>query len=214
VKRTDLGRHLEIRLKRLIDIAVAALGLVVLAPLMGVVALGVRATMGRPVFFRQVRPGLHARPFTLVKFRTMVATDSPQDLASDTARVTWLGAFLRRTSIDELPELWNILKGEMSLVGPRPLLTEYLDRYTAEQARRHDVRPGLTGLAQVSGRHLLTWRARFALDVWYVDNWTLRLDLKVLLATVKQVARGKGVAPAASLRYMFTGSEGDDDGEG
>ena len=213
MRRTGFGRHVENRLKRLIDIAAAAIGLVVLAPLMGVVGLGVRATMGRPVFFRQVRPGLQARPFTLIKFRTMVAIDGPQDPASDAARVTRLGAFLRRTSIDELPELWNILKGEMSLVGPRPLLTEYLDRYTAEQARRHDVRPGLTGLAQVSGRHLLTWRDRFALDVWYVDNWTLLLDLKILLATVKQVAGGKGVAPAASLSYTFTGSEGDDDGE-
>jgi sugar transferase EpsL len=214
VKRTNSGRHAEYRLKRLFDIAVSAIGLVVLAPLMGVVALGVRATMGRPVFFRQVRPGLHARPFTLVKFRTMVTTDSPQDRSSDAARVTRLGAFLRKTSIDELPELWNILKGEMSFVGPRPLLMEYLDRYTTEQARRHDVRPGLTGLAQVSGRHLLTWRARFALDIWYVDNWSLLLDLKILLATVKQVARGQGVAPAASLSYMFMGSEGDDDGEG
>ena len=214
MKRTDFRRHVEYRLKRVLDIAVAAIGLVVLAPLICVVALGVLATMGRPVLFRQVRPGLHARPFTLVKFRTMVTTDRVQDASSDAARVTRIGAFLRRTSIDELPELWNILKGEMSLVGPRPLLTEYLDRYTAEQARRHDVRPGLTGLAQVSGRHLLTWRARFALDVWYVDNWTLLLDLRILLATVKQVARGKGVAPVASLSYMFTGSEGDDDGEG
>jgi sugar transferase EpsL len=213
VRRTRFGRHLENRLKRPIDVAVAVIGLVVLAPFIGVVGLGVRATMGRPVFFRQVRPGLQARPFTLIKFRTMVATDGPQDPTSDAARVTRLGAFLRRTSIDELPELWNILKGEMSLVGPRPLLTEYLDRYTAEQARRHDVRPGLTGLAQVSGRHLLTWRDRFALDVWYVDNWTLLLDLKILLATVKQVAGGKGVAPAASLSYTFMGSEGDDDGE-
>jgi sugar transferase EpsL len=211
VKRADFGRRVAYRLKRLIDIAVAAIGLVLLAPLMGVLAFGVWATMGRPVLFRQVRPGLHARPFTLVKFRTMVATDSPRDHASDAFRVTRLGAFLRRTSIDELPELWNILKGEMSLVGPRPLLTEYLGLYTAEQARRHEVRPGLTGLAQVSGRHLLSWRARFALDVWYVDNWTLLLDLKILMATVKQVARGRGVAPAASLSYIFTGSEGDEE---
>jgi sugar transferase EpsL len=213
VRRTTFGRHVEYGLKRLFDIAVSAFGLVVLAPLIGVVALGVRATMGRPVFFRQVRPGLHARPFTLVKFRTMVTSDSSQDRSSDAARVTRLGAFLRRTSIDELPELWNILKGEMSLVGPRPLLLEYLDRYTTEQARRHDVRPGLTGLAQVSGRHLLTWRARFALDVWYVDNWSLLLDLKIVLVTVKQVVSGKGVEPAASLSYIFTGAEGDDDGD-
>lgn len=213
MRRTNVGRHVEYGLKRLFDIAISATGLVVFAPLIGVVALGVRATMGRPVFFRQVRPGLHARPFTLVKFRTMDMTESPQDRSSEVARVTRIGAFLRRTSIDELPELWNILKGDMSLVGPRPLLMEYLGRYTAEQARRHDVRPGLTGLAQVSGRHLLTWRARFALDVWYVDNWSLRLDLRILLVTVKQVVRGKGVEPIASLSYVFTGSEGDDDGD-
>jgi lipopolysaccharide/colanic/teichoic acid biosynthesis glycosyltransferase len=202
---------MESRLKRFIDIAVAAVGLVALAPVMGFVALGVWAEMGRPVLFRQVRPGLHARPFTLVKFRTMVASAGRQDVALDAQRVTRLGALLRRTSIDELPELWNILKGEMSLVGPRPLLTEYLDRYTAEQARRHEVRPGLTGLAQISGRHLLTWQTRFVLDVWYVDNWTLLLDLKILLATVRHVVTGKGVEPVASLSYIFTGTEGGDE---
>ena len=213
VRRTTLGHRVESRLKRLMDVALAALGLVALAPLLVVVALAVWATMGRPILFRQVRPGLHARPFTVVKFRSMVGPDDQRDVASDVQRVTRLGAFLRRTSIDELPELWNIVKGEMSLVGPRPLLTEYLDRYTPEQARRHDVRPGLTGLAQVSGRHLLTWHERFVLDVWYVDNWTLLLDLKILLATVKYVVRGKGVAPATSLSYLFTGSADDDDGD-
>jgi lipopolysaccharide/colanic/teichoic acid biosynthesis glycosyltransferase len=198
----------EFGVKRLMDIVIAAAGLVALAPLMGAVALVVRATMGRPVLFRQVRPGLNARPFTLVKFRTMVGPQGHHDVTSDAQRVTRLGAFLRRTSIDELPELWNILKGEMSLVGPRPLLTEYLDRYTAEQARRHEVRPGLTGLAQVSGRHVLTWQTRFVLDVWYVDNWTLMLDLKILLVTIQQVVRGRDVVPATSLNYIFTGSTG------
>jgi lipopolysaccharide/colanic/teichoic acid biosynthesis glycosyltransferase len=202
---------LESRLKRSIDIAVAAVGLVALAPVMGVVAIGVWADMGRPVLFRQVRPGLDARPFTLVKFRTMMVSEGRQDVALDVQRVTRLGALLRRTSIDELPELWNILKGEMSLVGPRPLLTEYLDRYTPEQARRHEVRPGLTGLAQISGRHLLTWQTRFVLDVWYVDNWTLLLDLKILLATARHVVTGKGVEPVASLGYIFTGTEGGDE---
>jgi sugar transferase EpsL len=211
VRRTTFGRQIESRLKRIIDIAVSAVGLVALAPLMGVVALGVWAAMGRPILFRQVRPGLHARPFTLIKFRTMVGSPVPPDVASEAQRVTRLGAFLRRTSIDELPELWNILKGDMSLVGPRPLLTDYLDRYTAEQARRHDVRPGLTGLAQISGRHLLTWQTRFVLDVWYVDNWSLLLDLKILIATARHVVSGKGVEPVASLSYIFTGTEGGDE---
>ncbi len=198
------------RVKRLTDVVGAALALLLLSPLIVAAALGTWLTLGRPILFRQVRPGRHGRPFVLVKFRTMRVPgggDGPRTASAHL--VTRFGAFLRRTSIDELPEFWNILKGEMSLVGPRPLLMEYQSRYSAEQARRHEVRPGLTGMAQISGRHLLSWPERFALDVWYVDHWSLALDFRILLSTVKQVLRGKGVAPGASLDYVFTGSEPD-----
>ena len=161
--------------KRFSDVAVAAAGLVVFSPVMAVVAMVVRLTLGRPVFFRQVRPGLHDRPFTIVKFRTMRVAEADEG-ASDAERLTPFGAFLRSTSLDELPELVNVLRGDMSLVGPRPLRMEYLDRYSPTQARRHEVRPGMTGWAQVNGRNAMTWDEKFELDVWYVDHRSLLLD--------------------------------------
>jgi lipopolysaccharide/colanic/teichoic acid biosynthesis glycosyltransferase len=179
--------------KRSMDITVAAVALVILAPAMALIAVAVRLDMGRPVLFRQARPGLHAVPFEVVKFRTMrdIRDRQGRPLPIED-RITRLGGLLRRLSLDELPELWNVLKGEMSLVGPRPLLVEYLPIYTPEQARRHEVRPGVTGWAQVNGRHSLDWEERFKLDVWYVDHWSLGLDLRILVATLKIVLSGEG----------------------
>jgi lipopolysaccharide/colanic/teichoic acid biosynthesis glycosyltransferase len=181
------------RIKRLMDIVIASMSLVVFAPLMAAIAIAIRRDMGRPILFRQARPGLRSQPFELVKFRTMhdIRDSRGRSLPMED-RTSPLGSRLRRLSLDELPELWNVLKGEMSLVGPRPLLMEYLPSYTPEQARRHEVRPGLTGLAQVSGRHQLEWEDRFRLDVWYVDNWSLGLDLKILAMTLRKVASGEG----------------------
>lgn len=185
----------QLRLKRAIDVVVAALGLIVLSPLFALIAWRVRRDVGSPVLFRQVRPGLHGQPFTMIKFRTMRDAEGPDgQQLSDGERLTEFGRFLRRTSLDELPELWNVLRGEMSLVGPRPLLLEYLDLYTPEQARRHEVRPGITGWAQVNGRNAISWEEKFALDVWYVDNQSFGLDLKVLLATFREVAKSEGVS--------------------
>ena len=176
--------------KPVLDRALAAAGLVVLAPVLGGVALAVRSKLGRPVLFRQPRPGLHGRPFALIKFRTMTgARRADGALLPDAERLTPFGAWLRSTSLDELPELWNVLRGEMSLVGPRPLLTQYLAHYSPEQARRHDVRPGITGLAQVSGRNAISWEDKFALDVRYVDRHTLALDSWILARTVLNVLR-------------------------
>jgi lipopolysaccharide/colanic/teichoic acid biosynthesis glycosyltransferase len=185
------------RLKRVCDAGAAALGLVVLSPLLAAVALAVRLRLGAPVLFRQERPGLHGRPFVLVKFRTMRdATDAAGRPLPDERRLTPLGRWLRSTSLDELPELWNVLRGEMSLVGPRPLLMQYLPLYSPEQARRHEVRPGVTGWAQVNGRNALGWEERFALDVWYVDHRSLRLDLWILLLTLRKVLLREGISPA------------------
>lgn len=175
--------------KRSIDVVGSATGLVVGALPMAVVAVAVRRNLGRPVLFRQVRPGLAGRPFTLVKFRTMRDGDGP-----DAERLTPFGCWLRATSIDELPELWNVLRGDMSLVGPRPLFTRYLERYSAHQARRHEVRPGLTGLAQVEGRNLLSWEARFERDVTYVDTWTVVGDLRILGRTLWAVLTRQGIS--------------------
>lgn len=175
--------------KRSIDVVGSATGLVVGALPMAVVAVAVRRNLGRPVFFRQVRPGLEGRPFTLVKFRTMRDGEG-----SDAERLTSFGSWLRATSIDELPELWNVLRGDMSLVGPRPLFTKYLERYSAHQARRHEVRPGLTGLAQVEGRNLLSWEARFERDVTYVDTWTIVGDLRILGRTLWAVFTRQGIS--------------------
>lgn len=181
--------------KRGMDLVGAGLGLVLLAPVMVSVAVLIRLTMGSPVLFRQVRPGRHGRPFTMYKFRTMLdLRDEQGEFLPDGLRLTPVGRFLRKTSLDELPELFNVLKGEMSLVGPRPLLTAYLERYTPEQARRHDVRPGITGWAQVNGRNAITWEEKFQLDVWYVDNRSLWLDLKILGLTTVKILRGDGIS--------------------
>ena len=187
------------RVKRMIDVCVAAAGLLVLSPLIGLVALAIAIFMGRPVIFRHVRPGYRARPFVLLKFRTMRPEfDESGQLLTDDERVTKLGYLLRRTSMDELPQLWNILKGEMSLIGPRPLMMDYLPHYDANQARRHEVRPGLTGLAQVNGRHVLRWEDRFALDVWYIDNWSLGLDFKIMWLTIPKLFGGAGLPPPST----------------
>lgn len=178
--------------KRALDASVAAVGLVATAPLQAVVALVVLAKHGRPVLFRQPRPGKDGRVFELVKFRTMLLPDDER--VSDADRLTPLGRFLRSTSLDELPTLWNVLKGEMSLVGPRPLLVQYLERYTPEQARRHEVRPGITGLAQVRGRNGLDWDEKLSLDVEYVDNRSFALDLRILWETVAVVLLRRGIS--------------------
>jgi len=181
-------------LKRLIDITVSLMALVLLSPLLLLLAVWIRITMGAPVLFRQTRPGLHGRPFTMYKFRTMTdERDAEGNLLPDEQRLTRVGRFLRSTSLDELPELINVLKGEMSLVGPRPLLMKYLDRYTPEQFRRHEVKPGITGWAQVNGRNSISWEEKFKLDVWYVDNWNLWLDFKILLMTLVKVFRREGI---------------------
>ena len=181
--------------KRALDIVASGAALVVLSPVLGALALAVRAKLGSPVLFRQKRPGLHGEPFTLVKFRTMTDARGPDGaLLADAERLPAFGQFLRSTSLDELPELWNVLRGDMSLVGPRPLLMRYLERYTPEQARRHDARPGITGLAQVSGRNAISWEEKFAMDVRYVERVTLGLDLRILANTLLQVVRRDGVS--------------------
>jgi sugar transferase EpsL len=183
--------------KRAFDVAVSATGLVALSPVMAIVALVVRGALGSPVLFRQKRPGLRGDPFFLCKFRTMTeAGDESGALLADEARLTAAGSFLRRWSLDELPELWNVLRGDMSLVGPRPLLMQYLARYTAQQARRHEVRPGITGWAQVNGRDHVTWPERFALDVWYVDRVSFSLDVKILALTLWKIVRREGILRA------------------
>jgi lipopolysaccharide/colanic/teichoic acid biosynthesis glycosyltransferase len=182
-------------MKRCFDLWIPAIVLALFFPVLAVVAMAIRLNLGSPIFFRQTRPGLNEKPFTMLKFRTMRdAFDSEGRPLPDAERLTPLGRFLRATSLDELPELWNVLKGDMSLVGPRPLLPQYLDRYTAFERRRHEVKPGLTGWAQIGGRNSLTWHDKFKLDVWYVDNWSLSLDLKILLRTVSTVLRRDGIA--------------------
>ena len=181
--------------KRGLDILGSVTGLLLLSPVLAVVAAAIRLTMGSPVFFRQLRPGHRGMPFTLIKFRTMTgARDVDGSLLPDEHRLTRLGSRLRRSSLDELPELWNVLKGEMSLVGPRPLLIQYLDRYTPEQARRHDVKPGITGWAQINGRNALSWDQKFQLDLWYLDHQSLWLDLRILARTCWQVLKCAGIS--------------------
>jgi sugar transferase EpsL len=194
-------------MKRLADVLVSLVGLIVLSPILGALSLLVRAFLGSPVLFRQVRPGLTGEPFELVKFRSMTSNrDLSGNLLPDSQRLTRFGDFLRSTSLDELPELWNVVCGDMSLVGPRPLLVEYLPLYSARQARRHEVRPGITGLAQVSGRNSLSWEEKFELDVWYVDNQSTRLDLAILVWTVKSVFKRSGVsADGSATMPPFTG---------
>lgn len=195
-------------MKRAIDIAVSAIALLLLAPVFLGVAIAIAATLGGPVLFRQVRPGLHGKPFELVKFRTMRdARDKDGIDLPDHERLTRLGRFLRASSLDEIPELWNILKGEMSLVGPRPLLMEYLPLYSKEQSRRHNVRPGLTGHAQVQGRNALSWEEKFELDVWYVDNRNMWLDLRILTKTALRVLQRDGISAAGEATMpRFTGN--------
>ncbi|UCC63933.1 MAG: sugar transferase [Anaerolineae bacterium] len=194
--------------KRIFDVAASLLILLLLAPFLGLIALLGRLFVGSPVLFRQQRPGLRGKPFTIYKFRTMTdARDAQGNLLPDAQRLTRLGRFLRSTSLDELPELFNVLKGEMSLVGPRPLLMQYLDRYTPEQMRRHEAKPGITGLAQVNGRNALTWEQKFALDVRYVDQWSLRLDLKIIVLTFWKVLTRQGISqPGYATAEEFMGS--------
>lgn len=182
-------------IKRSLDIFLTLSALVLLLPLLLLLGLLIRFRLGSPVLFRQTRPGRHGLPFEMVKFRTMLdAVDAQGNPLPDDQRLTRLGSFLRSTSLDELPELWNVLKGDMSLVGPRPLLMEYLPLYSPEQARRHEVRPGVTGWAQVNGRNALSWDEKFKLDVWYVDNQSLWLDIKILFLTVKKVLVREGIS--------------------
>jgi len=211
MKRQDF----QCAIKRTFDLAASLLGLTLLWPLLGLLALLVRLKLGKPVLFRQQRPGLHGKPFTIYKFRTMTdAGDAQGNLLPDEQRLTRFSRFLRSTSLDELPELFNVLKGEMSLVGPRPLLMQYLDRYTPEQARRHDVKPGVTGWAQVNGRNALTWEQKFALDVWYVDHWSLWLDLKIIALTLWKLFTREGISqPGQATMEEFMGQAiGVDDG--
>jgi lipopolysaccharide/colanic/teichoic acid biosynthesis glycosyltransferase len=198
------GRRVALAVKRGLDVVGAAVGLALLSPLLGAIALAVRATLGSPVLFRQERPGLHGRPFTILKFRTMRPPRAGEVwYLTNEERLTRLGRFLRNTSLDELPELWNVLRGEMSLVGPRPLLLHYLAAYTRDEARRHHVRPGITGWAAVNGRHALRFKERLALDVWYVDHWSLALDLRILARTVAHVVARKDVSTTEDLALGF-----------
>jgi len=196
-------------MKRLFDLFITVSALLVLWPVMLLVGLLVRTRLGSPVLFRQTRPGLHGELFDIVKFRTMRdAVDSDGKTLPDCERLTPFGRFLRSTSLDELPELWNVLKGEMSLVGPRPLLVQYLDRYTLRQARRHEVRPGITGWAQVNGRNAISWEDKFELDVWYIDNQSVILDLKILWMTIGSVFRREDVCqPGHATTEEFMGNK-------
>jgi lipopolysaccharide/colanic/teichoic acid biosynthesis glycosyltransferase len=196
-------------MKRLVDIIIASIALILLSPLYFYVAYKVKKNLGSPVLFRQVRPGLHGKPFEMIKFRTMKdATDAQGNPLPDSERLTPFGKMLRSTSLDEMPELWNVIKGDMSIVGPRPLLMEYLPLYNKEQAKRHDVRPGMTGHAQVNGRNAIGWEEKFKLDTWYVENRSLWLDFKIMLQTVKKVIAKDDINEAGEATMSkFTGSE-------
>lgn len=195
--------------KRVLDLFLSSIGLLLLCPILLLIALLTWIFHGRPILFRQLRPGYRTKPFGVLKFRTMTNThDAQGKLLPDEKRLTRLGRFLRTTSLDELPELINVLRGEMSLVGPRPLLMHYLDRYSPEQARRHTVLPGITGWAQINGRNAITWEDKFQLDVWYVDHWSLRLDLKILFLTVWKVIKREGISqPGQVTMEEFMGNE-------
>jgi sugar transferase EpsL len=195
--------------KRLFDLILTLPGLLLISPLLGLIGVLVRIFLGSPSLFLQMRPGKSGEPFTVYKFRTMTdVRDSGKHLLSDAERMTGLGRFLRSLSLDELPELFNVLRGEMSLVGPRPLLMQYLDRYSTEQARRHEVLPGMTGWAQVNGRNALTWEDKFRYDVWYVDNWSLWLDIKILLSTAWKVITREGISQLGHITAEeFIGSD-------
>jgi lipopolysaccharide/colanic/teichoic acid biosynthesis glycosyltransferase len=198
--------------KRALDLVLATCALIAASPFLVIIAIAIRMTMGGPVIFRQERPGLHGKPFTIFKFRSMANPPADADEFSDPdERVTRLGRWLRRSSLDEVPELVNVIRGEMSLVGPRPLVMLYLPRYTEEQMRRHDVRPGITGLAQVQGRHDVPWEDRFRLDLWYVDHWSLRLDARIILDTFGVLMSGQSAPDPSSDSYSFKGRRGGDD---
>lgn len=196
-------------LKRLIDLTASAAALLILSPLIGTVALLIRMKLGSPVLFRQMRPGKDGKPFALMKFRSMTdGRDAMGEFLPDSERLTQFGRWLRSSSVDELPGLWNIVRGDMSLVGPRPLLMDYLPLYSAEQARRHDVKPGLTGWAQVNGRNALSWDQKFALDTWYVDNQSLFLDIRIIAMTVGKVLCRSDISAAGEATMpRFTGTE-------
>jgi sugar transferase EpsL len=198
--------------KRILDVSLSAAGLAAAAPLIIVLALVIRAALGSPVLFSQLRPGLNARPFMLYKFRSMNDARSPDgELLGDEVRLTALGKWLRKLSLDELPQLWNVLKGDMSLVGPRPLLMEYLPLYDERQRRRHEVRPGITGWAQVKGRNALSWEEKFDLDVWYVERQSFALDLRIIGMTIAKLVRPHGISqPGSATMPRFTGSARDD----
>ena len=195
-------------LKRVLDIAIASTALVLLSPVYALVAYKVKKNLGSPVLFRQTRPGLHGKPFEMIKFRTMKdAVDTQGNPLPDSERLTPFGKMLRATSLDEMPELWNVIKGDMSIVGPRPLLMEYLPLYNAEQAKRHDVRPGITGHAQVNGRNAISWEKKFELDTWYVEHQSLWLDFKIMLKTIQKViAKDDISAEGEATMSKFTGS--------
>ncbi|MDM1276168.1 MULTISPECIES: sugar transferase [Acinetobacter] len=198
-------------LKRLLDIIIASIALILLSPLYFYVAHKVKKNLGSPVLFRQVRPGLHGKPFEMIKFRSMKdAVDAQGNLLPDSERLTPFGKMLRSSSLDEMPELWNVIKGDMSIVGPRPLLMEYLPLYNEEQAKRHLVRPGMTGHAQVNGRNAISWEEKFKLDTWYVENQSVWLDFKIMLKTVKKVLAKDDINEAGEATMSkFTGSEKD-----
>lgn len=196
-------------MKRIFDIVVSLLALLLAGPILILLALLIRIKLGSPVLFSQQRPGLNGKPFDMIKFRSMTdERDEEGQLLSDSIRLTVFGRKLRATSLDELPGLWNVLKGDMSLIGPRPLLVEYLPLYSVEQARRHNVKPGLTGLAQVNGRNAISWNEKFKLDVWYVDNHSFWLDVKILFLTIKKVLITEGISPTGQdVMPRFTGSK-------
>lgn len=198
-------------LKRLLDIIIASIALILLSPLYALVAYKVRKNLGSPVLFRQVRPGLHGKPFEMIKFRTMKdAVDAQGNPLPDSERLTPFGKMLRSTSLDEMPELWNVIKGDMSVVGPRPLLMEYLPLYNEEQAKRHNVRPGMTGHAQVNGRNAISWEEKFKLDTWYVENQSIWLDFKIMFKTVHKVlAKDDISAEGEATMTKFTGTKTD-----
>ena len=195
-------------IKRLLDIVIASIALILLSPVYFIVARKVKKNLGSPVLFRQVRPGLHGKPFEMIKFRTMKdAVDANSNPLPDSERLTPFGKMLRATSLDEMPELWNVIKGDMSIVGPRPLLMEYLPLYNEEQAKRHDVRPGITGYAQVNGRNAISWEKKFELDTWYVENQSLWLDFKIMLKTVKKVLAKDDISAEGEVTMSkFTGT--------
>lgn len=198
-------------IKRLLDIIIASIALILLSPLYAVVAYKVKKNLGSPVLFRQVRPGLHGKPFEMIKFRTMKdAVDEQGNPLPDSERLTPFGQMLRSTSLDEMPELWNVIKGDMSIVGPRPLLMEYLPLYSPEQAKRHNVRPGMTGHAQVNGRNAISWEEKFKLDTWYVENQSIWLDFKIMFKTVHKVlAKDDISAKGEATMAKFTGTKTD-----